>query len=141
MALSMMKPERRQSPRMTLEELTYISLEPGNGGIVLNISDGGLCFHVIAPVQGTGTIRFWFSAEGRRIEADGELVWTDATRKTGGLQFTAVPAEAREQMRVWVVQSAEPLSAERKSLETAAPLPALPGSSRPSTNTAPDECA
>lgn len=138
----MLKPECRQSPRMTLEELAYISLEADNGGIVLNISDGGLCFHAVAPVQRTGTIRFWFSAEGRRIEADGELVWTDATRKTGGLRFTAVSAEAREQMRIWMVQSARPLSAERKSLEPVAAPHALPGlsSSRPSTNTAPAEC-
>ena len=139
MALPMLKPERRQSPRMTLEALDYISLDPGNGGIVLNVSDGGLCFHAVAPVQGTGTIRFWFSAEGRRIEADGELVWTDATRKTGGLRFTAVPAKAREQMRIWMVQ----LTAQRKSVEPVAAPHALPGfsSSRPSTNPEPDECA
>src|SRR5262245_54364099 len=143
MAPPMVKPERRQSPRMTPEELAYISLEPGNGGIVRNVSDRGLCFHAIAPVQRTGTIRVWFSAEGRRIEADAELVWTDATRKTGGLRFTAVPAEAREQMRIWMVQSARPLSAERKSLEPVESPHALPGfsSSRPSTNTAPAECA
>ena len=94
-------PERRLSPRKTVERFAYINIEPSNGGSVLNVSEGGLCFHSIAPIQRNGTIRFWFREHDRRIEVEGHLVWTDKAQKTAGLRFTNLPEEAREPMRSW----------------------------------------
>jgi hypothetical protein len=94
-------PERRLTPRKTAERFAYINIEPGNGGIVLNVSEGGLCFHSIAPIQRSETVRFWFREHDRRIEVQGNLVWTDKTQKTVGLRFTMLPEEAREPMRKW----------------------------------------
>ena len=99
-----MNSERRQNPRTKVAALAYINFEPNNGGIVLNVSEGGLCFHAVTPMQENGTLRFWFSAEGCRVEATGELAWTDETRKAGGLQFGILPAEVREQVRGWMGQ-------------------------------------
>jgi len=109
-----MKPERRQAPRMTPERLAYIDLEPHNGGIILNVSDGGLCFRSIAPVEQTEKIRFWLSDHDHRIEADGELAWIDETQKRGGLRFTNLPVEVRKQIDNWISQPAMPLTAEGK---------------------------
>jgi hypothetical protein len=81
--------------------LTYINFEPNKGGIVLNVSEGGLCFRT-SIVQQTGTLRFWFSAEGHRVEAAGELVWTDELRERGGLRFAVLPSETLEQIRCWI---------------------------------------
>ena len=119
MALPVMNPERRRSPRISLGALAYISFESNSGAIILNISDEGLCFHTIAPVERSDTIRFWFSANGRQIEAHGQLVWTDETRKTGGLRFNALSTEARQQIRNWIAQSSERFAAPRQ----AAPAP------------------
>ena len=94
--------ERRQSLRARIEPLAYISLEPDNGGIVLNVSEGGLCFHCTAPVQKAGTIHFWFSRQQHRIEGDAELAWMDLTQKRGGLRFTNLPPESRAQLRTWM---------------------------------------
>ena len=47
-------PERRQTPRTTLEKHAYINIEPNNGGIVLNASDEGLCFYSFDPVHKNG---------------------------------------------------------------------------------------
>jgi hypothetical protein len=116
MALPVMKPERRRSPRISLAALAYITFESNCGGIVLNISDEGLCFHTIAPVERNDTIRFWFSAGGRQIEANGKLVWTDETRKTGGLRFNALSTEARQQIRNWIAQSSEAFAAPRQAV-------------------------
>ena len=102
----MMNSERRQNPRTKVAALAYINFEPNNGGIVLNVSEGGLCFHAVTPLQLDGTLRFWFSAEGRRVEANGELAWTDETRKAGGLRFGILPAEVRDQVRGWMNQCA-----------------------------------
>jgi PilZ domain/SPOR domain len=114
MSLPVMKPERRRPPRVKPEGLAYINIEPDNGGIVLNISDGGLCFHSVAPVQASKVIRFWFSAEGNRIDADGRLAWLDEKRKTGGVQFQSLSAEAHQKIRTWMGQTTESLAPERK---------------------------
>ena len=44
------KPDRRHSPRTKLVEIAYIGMGPENGGLVLDVSDGGLSFHAVAPV-------------------------------------------------------------------------------------------
>jgi hypothetical protein len=103
--------ERRQTPRTTMERHAYINIEPNNGGIVLNVSSGGLCFHSFDPVQRNGTIRFWFSDHNQRIDAEAELAWVDETQK-GGLRFKALPPEAHEQIRNWMNQPSIPLVTE-----------------------------
>jgi hypothetical protein len=97
--------ERRQTPRTTIDKHAYINIEPNNGAIVLNVSDGGLCFHSYDPVPQNGTIRFWFWDNKQRIEADGALTWSDETQK-GGLRFVALPTEVREKIRDWMSSSA-----------------------------------
>ena len=86
----------------------YINIEPNNGGIVLNVSDGGLCFHSFDPVKPNGTVRFWFSENNQRVEATGAVMWTDETQK-GGLRFVDIPAEVREKIVNWISQPAIPM--------------------------------
>ncbi len=128
------KPEGRQTPRNKVVGLAYITIGASNGGIVLNVSEGGLCFHAIAPVRQEGTVRFWFLEQNQRIEAEGELAWTDETRKIGGLRFTALPAEGRQQVRNWISEAATRLAADQ-GFAASAPLRAFaaPGAGRPDT--------
>jgi len=135
----MMGPERRQTPRTTVEKFVYINIEPSNGGNVLNVSEGGICFHSIAPVQMDRTITVWFSEQNRRIKIEGELAWIDEARKTGGLRFTSLPAEAREPIRNWIAPLATPPAADEVSARLLPPWRAFPGASaRPAeTKTAP----
>jgi hypothetical protein len=138
----------RQASRMTVNEPAYVNLGPDNGGIILNISEGGLCFQSTAPVQRTKAIRLWFSYRNRRIdpdegqawkdeaqtrgvsrciEAGSELAWTDDTQKRGGLRFTNLCPEAREQIRDWIGQ-ATLVNVTGKS------VPSFPSVKRPHTN-------
>ena len=72
-----------------------------------DVSAGGLGFHVIARVPRSGTVRFWYSLQtNHRIEATGELVWTDETRKKGGLRFTSLSNEGHQNS--WTHQSITP---------------------------------
>ena len=121
-----MKPERRQDTRTTVNRLAYINLESNNGAIVLNVSNGGLCFHSVDPVRRSETIRFWFLDHNHRIEADGRLAWMDETRKTGGLQFTTLPTEARAQIRDWISQPAAPRTASGKPAQPHSSTSELP---------------
>jgi hypothetical protein len=121
------KTERRHAPRMTVNGVAYVNLDPDNGGIILNVSEGGLCFRSRAPVHRVETIRFWFSYRSQRIEASAgqpwpneafrggvsrfievcsELAWIDDTRKRGGLRFKNLPQVAREQIRDWMHEPA-----------------------------------
>jgi len=108
-----------------MEKHAYINIEPNNGGIVLNVSEAGLCFHSYDPVPKNGTIRLWFSDNGQRIEADATLAWIDETQK-GGLRFVALPADARERIRRWMNPAGMPPVAEAGSAPAGPrPVPAL----------------
>lgn len=101
----MMPHERRLSVRKMPEHLAYLSLPPNNGGIVVDVSEGGLAFRAIAPVQVDGPIHFRFAIDSAtRIKAVGELAWIDETGKNGGLRFTQLPDGVREQIRIWAGQ-------------------------------------
>src|SRR6266496_315519 len=96
--MAMPASERRQTPRTTMEKLACLQIEPDNGAIVLNVSNNGLCFHSIAPVGQNGPVRFSFMEQNRRIDASGELAWTDDMQKIAGMRFTTLTVEAREQV-------------------------------------------
>jgi hypothetical protein len=115
----------RQSPRKVADRILTIRIEPDNHAIVLNVSDEGLGFHAYAPVTQSGTIHFSFSDNGRRFEGSGELIWTDATQKTGGLRFSSLSRASRQRIWNWLdqlgaVTSSEPSAeAATKQEETA----------------------
>ena len=99
-----MNTDRRQL-RTVPDTLAFVQLDHDDGGKVLNISEGGLSFEAFAPVRQNGPIRFWFSLDlSKRIEAIGELAWTDATRKVGGLRFLELSPSGRSQIRNWISQ-------------------------------------
>ena len=101
-----MKSDRRQL-RAVPDTLAFIQLDHDDGGKVLNLSEGGLSFEAFAPVhQKRGPIHFWFSLDlAERIEAVGQLAWTDATRRVGGLRFLELGPSARNQIRNWMSRS------------------------------------
>jgi hypothetical protein len=95
--------ERRGKMRKVPEQFAFLQLEQDDGGTVLDISEGGLRFETFAPVKEQGPIRFWFSLNLReRIEAWGELAWTDGERKTGGLKFLGLSEGGRERIREYL---------------------------------------
>jgi hypothetical protein len=94
--------ERRHSPRIALKNLAYVNLEPDNGGILIDVSEGGICFRSAVPVPQSSKVHFSFSLDSHRIEASGRLAWTDTTRKRGGLRFTGVSPEAQSAISDWI---------------------------------------
>src|SRR5215471_13052524 len=107
-----MTTERRRSLRKRLDRISYIELEPGNGGVIVDLSDEGLSFQAVAPVQNRG-VRFSFvSGRVLRLKAGGELQWSDQTRKRGGLRFVELTNDARQYVRSLLSPYAEPLRPE-----------------------------
>src|ERR1700674_5405352 len=97
----MIQQERRQYSRKTLNPRPYSNLPSDNGGIVLDVSEQGLRFRAIAPVEQSGPIPFSFTSHSNLVAGIGELVWFDQATKTGGLRFTQLPYNALEQIRKW----------------------------------------
>jgi hypothetical protein len=75
-----------------------------NGGIVLNISKGGLALQVVEELidEELPKIRFQFSHSQAWVEAKGRIAWRSASKKTVGVEFTELPDEARQQIETWV---------------------------------------
>ena len=97
--------DRRQKLRKTPDNLAFLQLERDDGGSVLDVSEGGLRFETFAPVPESGPVLLWFSLNLReRIEAWGEVVWTDAAKKCGGLRFLGLSDENRAQIREWIAR-------------------------------------
>ncbi|MGB2898553.1 MAG: PilZ domain-containing protein [Candidatus Acidiferrum sp.] len=97
------------------DQFAFIQLERDDGGAVLDISEAGLRFETFAPVYQEGQVHFWFSLNLRdRIEAWGEVVWTNAARRSGGLRFLRLSEEDRAQIRTWTAEfSARDVSDEK----------------------------
>jgi len=99
--------DRRQEYRKVPEKFAFLRLEGDDGGTVLDVSEGGLRFETIAPVRESGPIHFWFSLNLReQIEAWGEVAWTDAAKRCGGLRILRLSEEGRAQIREWMCQPA-----------------------------------
>lgn len=100
-----MEKNHRRYLRKVPEKFAFIQIERDEVGRVLNVSEGGLSFSSFGPVPDTGPVYFWFSFDLRnRIEAMGELTWTDLSRKVGGLKFTQLSERGRKQIREWLSQ-------------------------------------
>ena len=92
---------RRHTPRVLLHETAYVNFGSGNRGVILDISEGGLRFKTNTPVDKSDSVRFWLTFS-RRSEGAAQVAWTDESRTTGGLRFTTVPPEIRQQIREWI---------------------------------------
>src|ERR1700726_3138801 len=111
---------QRRNLRVKLNELAYIKLDSGNGGIVLDVSRGGFGLQLAVPLGDQNTIRFrlsMVSIDG--AEAIGEVAWKDETKKRVGLRVTQLPVEIRKQVQIWLDSRPQTLSE-----QSAAPAPA-----------------
>lgn len=97
--------------------MSYVELGQENGGILLNLSEGGLAVRSALPLASrvfTG-IRFQAPASPAWLTASGRIVWLSDSKKEGGIQFTELPGEARQQIHKWVSAEGVPEDA-RESL-------------------------
>jgi TonB family protein len=116
-----------------------------NGGIVLNIGQGGAGVQLAMPLQGDELppLRLQLPQSTNRIKLCGRVVWVSESRKEAGIQFVQIPDEARRQIERWI--SAEHSRAElRRGVDTVAenakPTPAVTPTQQP-LNPIPQEVA
>jgi len=96
--------ERRHHSRTRLDLLVPVDLDHNNGGIALDLSEGGLRIRVVGFLENNQLMRLGFSLLGRnnRIETLAQIAWIDESRRAGGLQFIELPESSREQLHQWL---------------------------------------
>ena len=100
-----MEPDKRRFVRKRTDQLLYAEFGPDNGSILLNLCEEGCSFQSMAPVR-EEQLRFSVSVgDGRKLEGDGQMVWSDTSKKTGGLRFLNPSKELQEQIRDWLEET------------------------------------
>jgi protein TonB len=98
-----MSTERRQQARKVPKDFTYIRVGENSGGRVLNVSEEGLCFEALSPIQYTESFQFWLSFNLiDRIDGAGTIVWLDTAKRIAGVRFMDLSEYSREQIRSWL---------------------------------------
>jgi len=90
--------------------MAYVELGQDNGGILLNLGEGG--FAVQSGLALTSRefpdLRFQVPAVQGWLAAGGRIVWMSHSKKEAGIQFTELPGEARREIQRWVSGEGEP---------------------------------
>jgi TonB family protein len=110
--------ERRAQMRTTPASRTHVELGGSNGGIVLNISETGMAVAADDPLADDylSRIRFPLPSSGQSIEISAQIVWLAESKKSAGIRFVDLTAEARNQISNWI-------ASEKPALEFEGPMP------------------
>ena len=96
--------ERREHTRFTASSLSYIDLGESNGGLILNLSEGGVSVQAAEVLIGDiyPRIRFHLPKSEDWIDTGGRIVWRGRTKKEAGIRFVDMPPYTRRKIREWL---------------------------------------
>lgn len=119
---------KRAHLRRKLSPMAYVELGQDNGGILLNLSEGGFAVQsaLMLTSKEFSELRFQIPAFQGWLTAKGRIIWMSDSKKEAGIQFTELPEEARREIYKWVSTENEPAKASARF-----PIPAR--GSRPPT--------
>jgi TonB family protein len=100
--------ERRHHARQAPHSLSYIHLDETNGGILINLSEGGLAVQAAMSVMEDALPRVRLQAPQSHgwLEASARVIWTSDSRRMVGIQFVEFPEDFRQQLREWLSEEA-----------------------------------
>lgn len=101
-----MRPDRRQSPRQSLESLVYLQFGIASlPAMVIDLNQNGLALQApepLPPVQQV-PLRFVLPGTSHMVEGMGEVVWADDGGRAGMLFSRLTPA-SRKYLKQWFVK-------------------------------------
>lgn len=100
----------RAHMRRKLSPMAYVELGQDNGGILLNLSEGGFAVQSALALTSLefSELRFQVPALQGWLTARGRIVWISDSKKEAGIQFTELPGEARSEIQQWVAAEGAP---------------------------------
>ena len=108
--------------------MAYVELGQDNGGILLNLSEGGFAVQSALALTSRefSELRFQVPALQGWLTASGRIVWISDSKKEAGIQFTELPGEARAEIQNWVAAEGAPEKGRERVPVAARPLVAAP---------------
>jgi hypothetical protein len=99
-----MQPDRRRSPRQSLETLVYLQFGiAALPAIVLDMNEQGLALQAAEPLPAVPEIPFRFVLPGtsNTVQGNGEMIWADDEGRIGMLFSHLTPA-SRRSLKDWL---------------------------------------
>ena len=102
--------DRRLHARQRIHSLSYVKMGDSNGGIVLNISDGGISVQAAAALDPSEpvTLSLEIPRVRNRVEVKGEIAWLSPSKKEAGIRFIDLPESTLKQIQKWMEREASP---------------------------------
>lgn len=102
--------DRRAHSRHRIRALAYVELGENNGGIVLNISEGGFSVRAAEAIRedSLSRLRFQMQNATQPLEMSGKIAWTSVSRKEAGVRFADPREEALLEIRTWILKEVSP---------------------------------
>jgi outer membrane biosynthesis protein TonB len=96
--------DRRSHARRQIQALAYVDLGEDNGGLVLNLGEGGLGVRSAVGMAADvlPKIRFQMPQSLVWVEATGRIAWTGDSKRMAGIEFIDLPEDAGNQIRKWM---------------------------------------
>lgn len=116
--------ERRIHARQPVRAIGYVQLDESNGGIILNINEGGFAVFAVAGLMDDhlSHIRFQIPQSDEWIETSGNVIWRSESKKLAGVRFSDLSEHARGQIREWCYSQAPPAISFEATEDEIAPL-------------------
>jgi hypothetical protein len=97
---------QRQFPRQIIRSLVYVTLDDSGAGTLQDVSPGGCAVRSASPVktQERVRVRFDLGSPRVRVDAEGEVVWSQSSGLTG-VRFAELPPKTEKQLKDWMLTS------------------------------------
>lgn len=109
--------DRRKYARQRPHSLTYVELDQGNGGIILDASESGISVQAVVSIaeDDLPQIRLKLDDSKAWLQARARVVWTREARKVAGLEFEELCEDSLVKLKDWLSREAwaEPAGAEQ----------------------------
>ena len=95
--------ERRHFSRQKVNSLVYLNVKPDNGGILLDLSEGGMCVSVANPLPVSSRVEFSLGLGGNEmVEGTGLVSWLSQSGRSAGVCFVRLPEGSRRRVHEWL---------------------------------------
>jgi TonB family protein len=83
--------------RQQVSALAYLDIDADNGGIVLNLSEDGMAFQAVSPLEHEARVnlRVQLPHSRTRIETAAQVVWLSDSNRHVGVRFVDMPPDVR----------------------------------------------
>src|SRR5713226_4977154 len=101
---------RRRHARQVINSPVYVVLGSSSGGLLYDISEGGLAVDIVGPTL-TGELidlGFEMPETERHFEASGQTTWKKEPGSRAGLRFVNLPEASHQQIKEWLSVKAIP---------------------------------